>query len=224
MIHFKNVSKTYPNGYCALNNINLNLERGEMAFLTGHSGAGKTSLLKLIPRIETPTKGDIFLNSHKITNLNQAKTSYIRRAIGIIFQDNLLLNDKTAFENVALPLLIAKTNKKQITSLVSGALEKVGLLRAKNYYPKQLSAGEIQRISIARAIVNKPLILLADEPTGNLDPKLSKEIFKLFEMLNKMDASIIIATHDLNLIKDSKYRCLVLDKGHLSDDIDAKKS
>ncbi len=218
MIRFINVNKIYTNGHQALTNINFSLSQGEMTLLTGHSGAGKTTLLKLMMRIERPTRGQILLNGKNLEKLAPRHIPWLRRRIGVIFQNSLLLSERTVFENVALPLEVSSYSHMEIKRRVRAALEKVGLLTKEKLYPLALSSGEQQRVSIARAVVNKPEILLADEPTGNLDPNLSLEIFRLFEAFNQVGVTVLIATHDLNLITSFPHRLIRLQNGHLMED------
>ncbi|CUA87195.1 MULTISPECIES: cell division ATP-binding protein FtsE [Pseudidiomarina] len=218
MIKFEQVSKTYPGGFQALNNVSFHLEPGEMAFLTGHSGAGKSTLLKLISMMERPTAGRVLINGHDLKRINVRQIPYVRRDIGMIFQDHRLLMDKTVLDNVALPLLIEGYSMQEARKRVQAALEKVGLGDKLRHYPMMLSGGEQQRVGIARAVVNKPPLLLADEPTGNLDPKLSSEIIKLFEDFNRVGVSVLIATHDLGLIARLRYRTLTLRDGRMIND------
>ncbi|AWB66574.1 cell division ATP-binding protein FtsE [Saccharobesus litoralis] len=219
MIRLEEVSKTYLGGHQALQKVNFHLQAGEMAFLTGHSGAGKSTLLKLISLMERPSAGQVWINNHDITQVARKHVPYIRRDIGMIFQNYRLLQDKTVFDNVALPMVIAACySPKEIRKRVHAALDKVGLLDKSRYYPVMLSGGEQQRVGIARAVVTKPPILLADEPTGNLDPKLSMEIIQLFEEFNSVGVSVLIATHDLGLIARMKYRTLTLKHGRMIND------
>jgi len=218
MIRFANVSKRYPGGYEALSDVSLHLVPGEMAFLTGHSGAGKSTLLKLIALIERPTNGQVIINSQNFAKVARRRIPYVRRDIGIIFQDHRLLFDRTVFDNVALPLIIAGHGHQEIGRRVRAALDKVGLLSKEKMYPITLSGGEQQRVGIARAVVNKPPLLLADEPTGNLDPELSREIMGLFEEFNRVGVSVLIASHDLDLIRQLGHRVLRLDHGRLVGD------
>ena len=213
MITFNNVSKTYPGGFLALNQVNFNLAAGEMAFLTGHSGAGKSTLLKLMSLMEKPSNGQVIINGTDLSKVQYAQIPYVRRGIGMIFQNHNLLMDRTVFDNVALPLIIEGYSQKETKKRVDAALEKVYLGDKHRCFPKMLSGGEQQRVGIARAIVNKPPILLADEPTGNLDPKLSLDIIRLFEEFNELGVAVLIATHDLGLIARLKYRTLTLKQG-----------
>lgn len=218
MISFSNVSKTYPGGFLALKQVSFKLEAGEMAFLTGHSGAGKSTLLKLISLMEKPSTGRILINDTDLTGIKYQQIPYVRRRIGMIFQHHNLLTDRTIFDNVALPLIIEGYSQKEIRKRVEAALDKVHLANKLRCYPKMLSGGEQQRVGIARAIVNKPPIILADEPTGNLDPKLSLDIIQLFEEFNALGTSVLIATHDLGLIARMKYRTLTLKQGTMITD------
>lgn len=218
MIHFENVSKRYPNGHDALNHINMHLDAGEMAFLTGHSGAGKSTMLKLISLVERATRGEVYVNGRALSKESNRKIPYIRRDIGMIFQDHRLLFDRTVFDNVALPLIIAGTPHRDIGRRVRAALDKVGLLGKEKLEPIMLSGGEQQRVGIARAVVTKPPIILADEPTGNLDPELSGEIMSLFQQFNQVGVSLLIASHDLGLIARMRYRTITLKGGSLVSD------
>ena len=218
MIHFENVSKTYPNGHDALNHINMHLDAGEMAFLTGHSGAGKSTMLKLISLVERATRGEVWVNGKALSKESNRKIPYIRRDIGMIFQDHRLLFDRSVFDNVALPLIIAGTPHRDIARRVRAALDKVGLLGKEKLDPIMLSGGEQQRVGIARAVVTKPPIILADEPTGNLDPELSGEIMSLFQQFNQVGVSLLIASHDLGLIARMRYRTITLKSGSLVSD------
>ncbi|EWH11583.1 hypothetical protein DS2_03705 [Catenovulum agarivorans DS-2] len=218
MIRFEQVSKSYSGGVQALQKISFHIQPGEMAFLTGHSGAGKSTLLKLISIMERPSAGHVFINGHDLSKVNRKQIPFVRRDIGMIFQNHRLLRDNTIFDNVALPLVIEGYGLKAIRKRVETALDKVGLLDKARYYPNMLSGGEQQRVGIARAVVNTPPILLADEPTGNLDPKLSLEIMRLFEDFNSVGTSVLIATHDLGLIARMKYRTLTLTRGRMVQD------
>lgn len=218
MIKFEQVSKTYPGGFQALNQVSFHVEPAEMVFLTGHSGAGKSTLLKLISMMERPTAGRVMINGHDLRRIGRREIPYVRRDIGMIFQDHRLLMDRTILDNVALPLLIEGYSMQEARKRVSAALEKVGLGDKLRHYPMMLSGGEQQRVGIARAIVNKPPLLLADEPTGNLDPKLSLEIIRLFEDFNRLGTSVLIATHDLGLISRLRYRTLSLKDGRMIND------
>ncbi len=212
MIEFKAVSKQYPTGQLALYNVNIKLQQGEMAFLTGHSGAGKSTLLKLVALLESPSEGNIIVAGEEIKTIKKRKVPAFRRNIGMIFQDHHLLSDRTVFDNIALPLKIEGMRHQDIRRRVRAALDKVNLLNKEKEYPLMLSAGEKQRVGIARAVVNKPSIILADEPTGNLDPDLAHDIMHTFKQFNEYGSTVLIASHDHALIKDMKKRIVVLRK------------
>jgi cell division transport system ATP-binding protein len=216
MIRFDNVSKRYPGGFEALTNVSLELEHGTMAFLTGHSGAGKSTLLKLIALIERITRGQLYVDGQNVSRISKRRIPYIRRKIGFIFQDHHLLFDRTVFDNVALPLVIAGYRHQEIGRRVRAALDKVGLLNKERLYPITLSGGEQQRVGIARAVVNKPMLLLADEPTGNLDPELSREVMGLFELFNRVGVSVLVASHDIALIEQLDHPVISLEHGRLA--------
>jgi cell division transport system ATP-binding protein len=218
MIQFSHVSKRYPGSHDALKSISFDLERGQMAFLTGHSGAGKSTLLKLITLIERPTRGQAIVNSKNLARITSRQIPYFRRNVGIVFQDYKLLHDRTAFDNVALPLVVAGLPHREMGRRVRAALDKVGLLKKERAYPITLSGGEQQRVGIARAVVNKPPLLLADEPTGNLDDTLSDEIMDLFHEFNQVGVTVLIATHDQHQIRRLRKRVLELREGELVHD------
>ncbi len=222
MIHFTHVFKRYPGGFDALRDINLRIEAGEMAFITGHSGAGKSTLLRLITAIERPTRGEAAVNGKDLTKLPRRRIPYFRREIGVVFQDHKLLFDRTVYDNVALPLIVTGADDKEIPKRVRAALEMVGLLDKERMLPVTLSGGEQQRVGIARAVVNKPPLLLADEPTGNLDSKLSDEILDLFLDFHHHGVTVLIATHDLHLIDRARRRVIELDHGELARDTGGK--
>jgi len=215
MITFDQVSKRYPGGFEALSQVNFSLQKGEMTFLTGHSGAGKSTLLKLIALLEWPTSGQLIVNDLRLHQLKKRDVAKHRSKLGITFQSPHFLNDRTVFDNVALPLQIQGVPYPMIAKRVHAALDMVGLLSKEKMLPAHLSGGEQQRLGIARAVVHKPALLLADEPTGNLDPKLSAEIMALFEQFNQVGVSILIATHDLALIASMKHRIVMLKGGRL---------
>ncbi len=217
MIEFDNVSKRYPDGHEALSQVNFALDAGEMAFLTGHSGAGKSTLLKLIMLMERPSGGQLLVNGKKLNRLHKSQIPYYRRRVGVVFQNHQLLFDRSVFDNVALPMLVSGAQHRDIERRVRAALDKVGLLSKEKLNPVQLSGGEQQRIGIARAVVHTPRILLADEPTGNLDPELSAEIMKLFEDFRNVGVCVLVATHDIALISRMDERVLTLDHGRLSE-------
>jgi cell division transport system ATP-binding protein len=215
MLQFIKVSKRYSESGDALSDISFSLKPGEMAFVTGHSGAGKSTLLRLIPAIERPSRGKIMFDGQPIHDMAGRDIPFLRRKLGLIFQDYRLLHDRTVFDNVALPLIIAGHNPLDVGRRVRAALDKVGLLRKEKRYPQGLSGGEQQRVGIARAIVHKPPMILADEPTGNLDPELSAEIMNLFREFNSVGVSLLVATHDLGLVKRLGCRTLRLNQGRL---------
>jgi cell division transport system ATP-binding protein len=215
VIQFQQVSKAYRGGRQALQKVNFHLERGEMAFLNGHSGAGKSTLLKLICAIERPSDGNILFNGHDITRINNKDIPFLRRNIGIVFQDHRLLMDRSVFDNVALPMRVESISENDIKRRVPAALDKIGLLDKIKCLPSQLSGGEQQRVGIARAVVNKPMLLLADEPTGNLDAELSLQVLKLFEEFNRVGVSVLMASHDMSLISSHDYRRFELQQGFL---------
>lgn len=217
MIRFLQVSKAYRGGQQALQRVSFHLPKGDMAFLTGHSGAGKSTLLKLLCAIEKPSDGKIFFNGHDISRIERNEVPFLRRNIGIIFQDHKLLMDRSIYENVALPLRINQMRENDIKKRVSAALDKVGLLDKATCLPIQLSGGEQQRVGIARAVVNRPLVLIADEPTGNLDAALSQQIMDLFLLFNQVGVTILMATHDTSLLSRYPMRRFELNQGHLSE-------
>ncbi len=215
MIRFVDVTKRYPNGYEALSGVSFHLEQGEMAFLTGRSGAGKSTLLKLIALIERASTGQVLVGGQNLAKLARRRIPELRRRIGVVFQDHRLLFDRTVYHNVALPLVIAGFTHQETAKRVRAALDKVGLLHREKAYPVTLSGGEQQRVGLARAVVNRPSLLLADEPTGNLDPELSREVFGLFRAFNQVGVTVLVATHDLSLIEELPYRTLTLEEGRL---------
>jgi cell division transport system ATP-binding protein len=215
LIEFSDVSKRYSGGFEALKEISFNISRGEMLFLTGRSGAGKSSLLKLIMLMERPSTGRIVVNGLDLTTLPARKVPFLRRDIGVVFQNHQLLFDRSVFDNVALPLTILGYQSRDIARRVRASLDKVGLLSKEKMNPLTLSGGEQQRVGIARAVVHKPPILLADEPTGNLDPELSRDVMVLFEQFNQVGVTVLIASHDLGLIARMPHRLLTLREGNL---------
>ena len=216
MIHFENVSKRFPGGHYGVSNITLNIESGALAFVTGHSGAGKSTLLRLIALLERPTRGQLLIDGRNIGRLPEKEIPAHRRKIGLIFQDHRLLNDRSVFENVALPLHVRGFPVREVGKRVRASLDKVGLLKKEKVLPITLSGGEQQRVGIARAIVSRPPILLADEPTGNLDPELSHEIMELFLAFNQIGITILIASHDLDLIRKLDRPVINLHQGELT--------
>ncbi len=215
MIRFDGVFKRYPETGDVLKNINFHLQPGEISFLTGHSGAGKSTVLKLIGLMERATRGRILLGGYDLTTLKEGQVPFLRRKMGFIYQDYKLLQNRTVFDNVALPLVIEGYGHQEISRRVRAALDKVGLLGKEKKFPVGLSGGEQQRVGIARAVVNKPPMIIADEPTGNLDPDLSAEIMVLFEQFQKVGVTILIASHDIALIEQMNHSVLRLDHGQL---------
>ena len=215
MIRFEQVTKRYPQRGDALKALSFELEPGEMVFLTGHSGAGKSTLLRLIGLLERPTRGRVTVNGRDLTSLPRRLIPAHRREIGMIFQDHRLLPERSVFDNVALPLVAAGMHRREIGRRARAALDQVGLLRFERALPLTLSSGEQQRVGIARAVVARPPVILADEPTGNLDPALSREIFHLFERFHQVGVSLLIATHDMELVASMGHRTLRLHEGRL---------
>lgn len=218
MIRFEHVTKRYPERGEAISDVSFELAAGEMAFLTGHSGAGKSTLLRLIGLLERPSRGQVMVNGRNLGRLPKRKIPYHRRELGMIFQDHRLLMDRTVFDNVALPLVVLGLGHYEIGRRVRAALDQVGLLDKEKAFPVTLSGGEQQRVGIARAIVSRPPLVLADEPTGNLDPDLSREIMGLFERFNQVGVTLLIASHDLSLIATLPYRTFTLSAGRLVSD------
>ncbi|MEK6747871.1 MAG: cell division ATP-binding protein FtsE [Pseudomonadota bacterium] len=218
MIRCTDVIKTYPGGFEALRHINLHLDKGELAFLTGPSGAGKSTLLKLLAAMENATWGKVIIDGQDLSGIRTRHIPALRRKIGFVFQNPRLLNDRSVYENVALPLLIAGQRPQDIGSRVRAALDTVGLLSKEKALPQTLSSGEQQRVGIARAVVTRPPVLLADEPTGNLDPALSREIMNMFIQLIQMGTTALIASHDHDLVQDLKRRVITLRDGGIVED------
>jgi cell division transport system ATP-binding protein len=215
MIRFDQVFKRYPNGREALAGVSFNIESGALTFLTGHSGAGKSSILKLIALIERPTRGQVIVNSQNTSGVKSRGIPHFRRQIGVVFQDHKLLHDRPVGDNVALPLVIAGLPRREIDKRVRAALDQVGLLGREKSLPLELSTGEQQRVGIARAVVAKPMLLIADEPTGNLDPELALEIMKLFKRFSEVGVTVVIASHDVHLIDQLGARRIVLSAGRV---------
>lgn len=215
MIVFNDVTKRYPGGHEALKQISFRLPAGEMAFLTGRSGAGKSTLLKLIVVMEKATRGQVVVNDQNLTRLARRKLPYFRRRIGVVFQDHRLLPEHTVFDNVALPLVVSGYNPRDIPRRVRAALDKVGLLGKETMFPLMLSGGEQQRVGIARAVVNRPSILLADEPTGNVDAAMSDDIMDIFQLFNQVGTTVLVATHELRHIERLRKPALCLENGRL---------
>ena len=215
MIGFSGVTKRYPGGHEALSDVTLTIERGELACLVGHSGAGKTTLLKLIAAIERPTKGSIVVNGQNVGALKQRAVPYLRRNLGLVFQDHKLLFDRSVFHNVMLPLDIVGFDRREATKRVRAALDRVGLLGHEKANPITLSGGEQQRLCIARAVVHRPSLLLADVPTGNLDAEYAEQIGDLFKSFHAVGATIVIATHDSAFAERLAARRVMLVSGRL---------
>jgi cell division transport system ATP-binding protein len=218
VIRFENVQKRYPGGREALSGVTFKLERGEMAFLTGPSGAGKSTLLKLIALIERPTRGTVLVNDQNTSRISRRRVPAFRQRIGVVFQDHKLLYDRSVFDNVALPLIIAGQKPREIGRRVRASLDQVGLLDRESHPPITLSSGEQQRVGIARAVASRPDVVIADEPTGNLDPDLSLEIMRLFARFNEVGVTLLIATHDLDLLDQLGHRRIQLEGGRLTRD------
>ncbi len=217
MIRFETVSKRYDTGQDALREVSLTIDSGEMVFLTGRSGAGKSTLLKLISLIERPTRGQVIVNGHNTARTPRRRIPAFRRQLGMVFQDHKLLGDRSVFDNVALPLIIAGVGRKETQKRVRAALDQVDLLKKAPSLPQSLSTGEQQRVGIARAVVRKPMLLIADEPTGNLDPELSSDIMAIFERFNAVGVTTLIASHDHALIDRMGKRVITLHEGRVVD-------
>ena len=216
MIVFEHVSKRYANGREALNNVSFNIHNGEMVFLTGRSGAGKSTVLKLIALLERPTRGAVLVNGRNTQTLKARHIAAFRRRIGVVFQDHKLLADRPVYDNVALPLAVAATPLKEIDKRVRAALDQVGLLGKERSLPQELSVGEQQRVGIARAVVSKPPLLIADEPTANLDAESAARIVDIFVEFNQVGVTVLVATHDLALVARYGKRVLRLESGRIS--------
>jgi len=215
VVEFRGVSKRYPNGTLALSNINLRVNKGEFTFLVGQSGSGKSTLMKLLLKEEDPTDGEVYVNNNDLTGMKRESVPYLRRNLGIVFQDFRLLPNKTVYENVAFAMHITEAIPREIRRQVPMALALVGLSRKANVYPDQLSGGEQQRVAVARAIVNSPSLLIADEPTGNLDPENSWEIVKLLNEIHQRGTTVIVATHERAIVDTMKKRVITIEKGHI---------
>ena len=219
VLRFDNVSKRYSGGHQALTDVSFDVAEGEMLFVTGHSGAGKSTLLRLIHLSERPSRGAVLFGDRNLMKVRGRRVALHRRDVGVVYQDHQLLMDRSIFENVALPLILRGMRRGDIGKRVRSMLDKLGLGARERALPSQLSAGEQQRVGIARAVIGEPRLLVADEPTGNLDPTLSAEILRLFAALPERGTSVLIASHDLALVKRMKKRVLVLNEGRLADDI-----
>ena len=218
MIEFDRVNKRYPNGREALSDVSFQIHTGEMVFLTGRSGAGKSTVLKLIALLERPTRGMVTVAGKNTSMLKARQIPYFRRQIGVVFQDHRLLADRPVFDNVALPLVVGGASLKETDKRVRAALDQVGLLGRERLLPVELSVGEQQRVGIARAVVSKPPLLIADEPTGNLDPDLSLEIMRLFRRFQDVGVTVVVATHDLHLVHEFGQREIVIENGQVLGD------
>jgi cell division transport system ATP-binding protein len=215
MIVFDKVAKRYPNGREALSGVSLRVNPGEMVFLTGKSGAGKSSVLKLIALLERPTRGTVLINNRNTNTLRSAHIPAFRRNIGVVFQDHKLLADRPVFDNVALPLIVSDTPMREIDKRVRASLDQVGLLGKERMLPLELSVGEQQRVGIARAVVSKPPLLIADEPTGNLDPDLAREVMRLFKRFQEVGVTVVVATHDVDLVRELGQREIHIENGQV---------
>ena len=215
MIKFDNVTKNYSGGIVALDNINIHIEKGEFVFIVGQSGAGKSTFVKMLLKEEPPTKGEIIIDDMKINDLHRRRVPYLRRKMGVVFQDFRLLPKKTVYENVAYSMEIIGAKPKEVRKRVPLILSMVGLSNRANVYPDQLSGGEQQRVSMARAMINNPTLLIADEPTGNLDPETSWEIMRLLKQFNRNGTTIVMATHDQNIVDAMKMRVIQLENGKI---------
>ncbi|HEX6691261.1 MAG TPA: cell division ATP-binding protein FtsE [Burkholderiales bacterium] len=216
MVSFSAVAKRYPGGQEALRDVSFALEAGELAFLIGRSGAGKSTLLKLIPAIERPTSGSVIVNGQNVASLKRAAVPYLRRNLGLVFQDQKLLYDRSVFDNVMLPLAFAGQAPREAARRVRAALDKVGLAGREHANPIQLSGGEQQRVAIARAVVNRPAVLIADEPTANLDAEAAARVLDIFVAFRQVGVTVLIATHDLALVERYAGRILKLDQGRIA--------
>ncbi|NLU53462.1 MAG: cell division ATP-binding protein FtsE [Clostridiaceae bacterium] len=215
MIRFVDTTKVYSNGVVGLKNVTVNIEKGEFVFVIGASGSGKSTFLKLIMHEEAPTEGEVYVNGYSIHNMPRSEIPYLRRSLGVVFQDFRLLPNKTAYENVAFAMQIVEASPREIRRQVPLALALVGLSKKAKAYPNQMSGGEQQRIALARALVNNPSVLIADEPTGNLDPKTSWEIINLLEEINQRGTTVVVATHEKDIVDTLKKRVIVLDRGEI---------
>jgi len=218
LIQIENVTKRFPGGHDALRNLSLNVDKGEMVFVTGHSGAGKTTLLRLIALTDRPTSGQVIVDGQDTRRVSRRNIPAYRRQIGMVFQDHKLLYDRPVFDNVALPLIIAGWSHRDAARKVRAALDQVSLLKKEKQFPETLSSGEQQRVGIARAIVTRPMLLIADEPTGNLDPDLSLEVMRIFRRFNEVGVTLLIASHDIALIDQLGCRRIPLVDGRLDHD------
>lgn len=219
MIRFVDTTKVYSNGVVGIKNLTLRIEKGEFVFVIGASGSGKSTFLKLIMHEETPSEGEVYVNGYSVHNMPKSEVPYLRRSLGVVFQDFRLLPNKTAYDNVAFAMQIVEALPREIRRQVPLALGLVGLSKKARAYPEQMSGGEQQRIVLARALVNNPAVLIADEPTGNLDPKTSLEIMELLDEINQRGTTVIVATHEKSIVDAMKKRVITLDRGELVSDV-----
>ena len=215
LIHMKNVSKRYDNGSIALSNINIDINKGEFVFIVGPSGAGKSTFIKMIFREVLPTEGELIVNGRNTLAMSASDVPYLRRGLGIIFQDYRLLPEKTVYENVAFAMQVIEAPRREMQKRVNSVLDLVGLNDKLKSFPSQLSGGEQQRVAIAGSIVNNPMIVIADEPTGNLDPETSWDIMRIFERINKSGTTIVMATHDKTIVDTMKKRVIAIENGRI---------
>ena len=215
MIHMRNVRKVYDTGVVALDGVNVDIKKGEFVFVVGASGAGKSTFIKMLFREELPTSGELLVNGHDVVNMERSEVPYLRRGLGVIFQDYRLLPDKTVFENVAFAMQVIEAPRRTMQRSVNAVLEVVGLRDKYRSFPSQLSGGEQQRVAIARAIVNSPTIVIADEPTGNLDPETSWDIMDIFHRINQAGTTIVMATHDKHIVDTMQRRVIAIEGGRI---------
>lgn len=215
MIHMKGVSKVYENGAVALDNINIDIEKGEFVFIVGPSGAGKSTFIKMLLREVLPNSGELYVNGKDVVGMDRSEVPYLRRGLGVIFQDYRLLPDKTVYENIAFAMQVIEAPRRMMQRSVNNVLDVVGLREKYKCFPSQLSGGEQQRVAIARAIVNHPSIVIADEPTGNLDPDTSWEIMNIFQRINELGTTIVMATHDKTIVDTLQKRVIAIENGRI---------
>lgn len=218
MIQFENVSKTYPNGTHALYNLNLKIDDGEFVFIVGPSGAGKSTLIKLLMKEEDASEGRILINGYDLSKIKRRKVPYLRRTMGVMFQDFRLIPEMTVFENVAFAMRITGASKRAISRRVKYILQLMGIRHKAKNYPYELSGGEQQRVALARALVNNPSLIIADEPTGNVDPKMSQEIMALLNEINKRKTTILVVTHEKNIVDAFQKRVIYIEQGMIKSD------
>ncbi len=218
MIHFSHVYKTFRGEIHALRDVNFKINKGEFVFLTGHSGAGKTTLFNLLAGFDRPSSGTVMVADYNIHELEDSEAPFFRRKVGVVFQDFKLLNNRTVRDNLLLPLEIINASEQMMNEKKNQMLGALGLLEKENCYPDQLSGGEKQRLAIGRALISQPEVIIADEPTGNLDPQLSRDVMKVFEQCNKLGTTVFIATHDQQLVQEQKKRVISLKQGEVNND------